>query len=297
MGSLAPHLESVKSKALALPYKIEIKVDVGNMAEIMANSDVAIGAAGSTTWERCCLGLPTIQIVTAKNQQFLAETLARYNVVKLARKTKDVNYFLKKSSEWMRGVSSSAEEVCNGMGGYKVFNRMTNYKTTLKKFGEVDLCNYVNLNESDKIFTLNMRNHPEVRKWMYNQDKISEKSHFEFIKNLEYDVKKRYFLVKQEDSVIGSINFSEINLFNSVEFGIYANPFLQLKGTGKLLESVASQYAFVELGVKKIKLEVYSNNDRAICFYNKCGFELIDTKKVNYRNIMHMEKIKALEKV
>ena len=142
-----------------------------------------------------------------------------------------------------------------------------------------------------------MRNHPEVRKWMYNQDSISKKDHFEFIKNLESNIKKRYFLVKQEDNVIGSINFSEIDLFNSVEFGIYANPFSQLKGNGKLLELVASQYAFVELGVKKIKLEVYSDNDRAIHFYNKCGFEFIDTKKVNDRNIMHMEKIKTLEKV
>jgi len=79
--------------------------------------------------------------------------------------------------------------------------------------------------------------------------------------------------------------------------GIYTNPFLQLKGTGKLLESVASQYAFIELCVKKIKLEVYSDNDRAIRFYNKCGFEFIDTKKVNHRNIMHMEKTKVLEKV
>jgi len=297
MGSLAPRLESVKSKAITLPYKTEIKVDVGNMAEIMANSDVAIGAAGSTTWERCCLGLPTIQIVTANNQQFLAEILARHNVVKLARKTKDIVYLLEKSSKWMKGASGLAEEVCHGMGGYKVFNRMTDYKTTFKKFGEVNLYNYVNLNESDKIFILNMRNHSEVRKWMHNQDKISEKDHFEFINNLEGDIKKRYFLVKQEDSVIGSINFSEIDLFNSVEFGIYTNPFLQLKGTGKLLESVASQYAYIELGVKKIKLEVYSDNDRAIRFYNKCGFEFIDTKKVNDRNIVRMEKLKTLEKV
>ena len=295
MGGLAPHLESVKSKSKALPYKTEVKVDVSNMAEIMANADIAIGAAGSTTWERCCLGLPTIQIATAKNQQFLVETLDRYNIVKLAREIKDIAYLLKDSPKWINGISSSSKEVCDGTGGYKVFNRMTDHKITLEKFGEVDLCNYVNLNESDKIFTLNMRNHPEVRKWMYSQDRISEEDHFEFIKNLEGDIKKRYFLVKQEGSVIGSINFSEIDLFNSVEFGIYTNPFLHMKGAGSLLELVASQYAFIELSVKKIKLEVYLNNKRAINFYKKCNFSLVNAKKVNCQNIMYMEKIRTLE--
>ena len=49
MGEFAPHLESVKSKANALPYNVEINVNVDNMAEIMSNADIAIGAAGATT--------------------------------------------------------------------------------------------------------------------------------------------------------------------------------------------------------------------------------------------------------
>jgi len=292
MGSSAPYLESVKSKAITLPYKIEVKVDVGNMAEIMANSDIAIGAAGSTTWERCCLGLPTIQIIIAKNQLFLAKTLARHNIVKLAKEIKETICLLESSSEWMKSVGSSSLEICDGMGSYKVFNKMTDYKIILEEFGEVNLCNYVNLNENDKMLALSMRNHPEINKWMHNQDSIPNATHCEFIKSLENKIDRRYFLVKQKDNIIGSINFSEINLYNSTEFGIYTNPFVQLKGAGRLLESAASEYAFIELDVKKIKLEVFSNNERAIHFYNKCGFELIDTKKVNHQNIMCMEKMK-----
>ena len=292
MGSSAPHLESVKFKAMTLPYKTEVRVDVDNMAEVMANSDIAIGAAGSTTWERCCLGLPTIQIVIAKNQLFSAETLAHHNIVKLAKEIKETTYLLESSSEWMKSVGSSALEICDGMGSYKVFNKMTDYRIILEEFGEVNLCNYINLNENDKILALSMRNHPEIKKCMHNQDSIPNATHCEFIKSLENKIDQRYYLVKQNNIIIGSINFSEINLHNSVEFGIYTNPFLQLKGAGRLLESAASQYAFIELNVKIIKLEVFSDNERAIHFYNKCGFELIDTKKVNHKNIMYMEKIK-----
>lgn len=75
VGKHAPWLDAVKTQAQQLPWSTEVKVDVSNMAELMANSDLCIGAAGSTTWERCCLGLPSIMIVTANNQIFAAELL------------------------------------------------------------------------------------------------------------------------------------------------------------------------------------------------------------------------------
>lgn len=41
---------------------------VNNMAKLMREADLAIGAGGSTTWERCYLGLPSITLVVAENQ-------------------------------------------------------------------------------------------------------------------------------------------------------------------------------------------------------------------------------------
>ena len=41
----------------------------------MAESNLAIGAAGTTAWERCCLGLPSIIVVSAENQRRSAEAL------------------------------------------------------------------------------------------------------------------------------------------------------------------------------------------------------------------------------
>ncbi len=47
-----------------------------DVAALMASADVAIGAAGSTAWERCCLGLPTVMLITADNQADIAANLA-----------------------------------------------------------------------------------------------------------------------------------------------------------------------------------------------------------------------------
>lgn len=72
MGAKAPWLQAVKEQAASLPWPTEVLVDVQDMAKKMAESDLSIGAAGSTSWERCCLGLPSIVIVLAENQKNVA---------------------------------------------------------------------------------------------------------------------------------------------------------------------------------------------------------------------------------
>ncbi len=289
MGGSAPHLESVKSKAITLPYKTEVKVDVGNMAEIMANSDIAIGGAGSTTWERCCLGLPTIQIVIAKNQLFSAEALSHHNIVKLAKEIKEITYLLESLSEWMKSVGSSALEICNGMGVYKVFNKMSDYKIILEKFGEVNLCNYVNLNEHDKTLALNMRNHSQVKKWMYSRDSISKTDHFNFIKDLESDIDRCYFLIKQKEIIIGSVNFANIRSNKPAIFGFYANPFEQILGAGRILELTSLHFIFRELNLSKLTLEVFSDNKQVVNLHKKFGFEIVSEKNKNEKKVFCME--------
>lgn len=59
MGGKAPWIERVRAIAVTMPWPTEVCIDITDMARVMAESDLAIGAAGSTSWERCCLGLPT----------------------------------------------------------------------------------------------------------------------------------------------------------------------------------------------------------------------------------------------
>ncbi len=83
MGPHAPWLERVQVLAKQMPQPTEVKVNVNNIAQLMAGSDLAIGAAGSTSWERCCLGLPTLIVVLAENQLNGAAALEQSGSVKL----------------------------------------------------------------------------------------------------------------------------------------------------------------------------------------------------------------------
>jgi len=47
-----------------------------DLVDLMAKADLAIGAGGATTWERCCMGLPAIVISIAENQRPACEALS-----------------------------------------------------------------------------------------------------------------------------------------------------------------------------------------------------------------------------
>jgi UDP-2,4-diacetamido-2,4,6-trideoxy-beta-L-altropyranose hydrolase len=77
MGATAPWLEQVRAIASSRGRLATVVVNAPDLASRMAQSDLAIGAAGTTAWERCCLGLPTLLIAQAANQRPGAEALCR----------------------------------------------------------------------------------------------------------------------------------------------------------------------------------------------------------------------------
>jgi len=133
MGSTAPWIESVRTQAEALPWKTQVKSGVNNMAELMANSDLAIGAAGSTSWERCCLGLPTIMLVLAENQQQIAVNLEKANAVYAINIEDDLEPVILKAVRYFTSAQGVLEEmsvkascILEGCGSILVIENMVN---------------------------------------------------------------------------------------------------------------------------------------------------------------------------
>lgn len=79
---------------------VDYYCQVDNMAELMVKADLAIGAGGSTTWERCYLKLPTITIIIAENQLEISQSLASKGAIILLGKSNYVTeYAIQKSIE------------------------------------------------------------------------------------------------------------------------------------------------------------------------------------------------------
>ncbi|WP_099354149.1 UDP-2,4-diacetamido-2,4,6-trideoxy-beta-L-altropyranose hydrolase [Fredinandcohnia onubensis] len=71
------HLKTICNKSKNITFHLQ----VNNMAELMNQADLCIGAGGTTTWERCVMGLPTILISIAKNQELIASTLSKHKII------------------------------------------------------------------------------------------------------------------------------------------------------------------------------------------------------------------------
>ncbi len=80
IGAGNPNKAAVQQRLAVLPHA-RLHVQASNMAELIAQADMAIGACGSSTWERCFLGLPTVAVVLAENQRLAAEQLAHEGVL------------------------------------------------------------------------------------------------------------------------------------------------------------------------------------------------------------------------
>ena len=95
MGSSAPALERVRAQATKMPWPTAVLVDVGDMARLMYEADLAIGAGGSTAWERCCLGLPSIVVPVAPNQDYVSLSMATAGSIILIRHDETLNTHLR----------------------------------------------------------------------------------------------------------------------------------------------------------------------------------------------------------
>jgi len=71
VGSTNPNKGKI-NELCATMTNVTYYCQVSNMAKLMADADLFIGGGGSTTWERCCLGLPSLIISTARNQNAIA---------------------------------------------------------------------------------------------------------------------------------------------------------------------------------------------------------------------------------
>lgn len=122
LGAGAPHLESVRAEIEGLGRDVKLHVNTRDMAFLMASADLAVGAGGTSVWERCCLGLPTILVVIAENQTANAVALEQAGAVRVA-KPEQVGTVLAKlaGDAAARGaMSRSAASLCDGLGADRI---------------------------------------------------------------------------------------------------------------------------------------------------------------------------------
>ena len=126
LGSSAPHVRDVRAQAASMLYRSTVTIDANDMAERMCAADLSIGAAGSTSWERCCLGLPTIMVVLAANQELISRHLQSFGAgviiesSSMADKLGKILVSLQGEPGRLVSMSNACAKVTSGLGSKAV---------------------------------------------------------------------------------------------------------------------------------------------------------------------------------
>ncbi|EGG93067.1 GCN5-like N-acetyltransferase [gamma proteobacterium IMCC1989] len=259
LGKTSPWIQAVKEQANALFEQCEVLVNPTNIAEIMANSDLCIGAAGSTTWERCCLGLPTIQIVSANNQRLIADTLNSLQAISLLVEPTNVCTLIKKSQNILLKRTLASSTLCDGKGVQRTISAIYEKQITQ----EIEI---VPISKQDSHFLFSLQS-ADNRQYFRNPETPSQQEHDSWFNTKLTDSNSITYIIKDIEN-LGFIRIDDIH--DKKEISIIISNEQQgrgiasqaLRAVDKLLpasilsasihvENLASQMLFIKSGFKK----------------------------------------------
>lgn len=252
-----------------------------NVTELMLNSDIAIGGAGATSWERACLGLPCVAIVLAENQAKVSKELNLRGAVVVVELEHIASSLINAISLIMRDWKSYHDAnigICDGLGVNRVlieFNRLS--QQTQDK---VCNCHLLPASEKDIELVWMWQNEQTVRRYALNPDIPSWDEHCLWMKEKITSSKDFFYILTtiETEQKVGVVRLDYVE-DNRYIVSIYIDPArygegIALSGLNMLdaifpdiyimatvmLDNVASQKLFERAGYQRIDSESFVRN-------------------------------------
>ena len=278
---------------LTNPYKsnIEFHESGDNFAKIMSSADLVIGAGGTTTWERMCLGLPSIVVSIADNQVPACEKLGREGLVRYLGPQSEVtselvagtvSEFLQTPSA-LSAVSVKSQIFVDGKGCDRVAEVMC-------PSGESDL--KVRLAKvTDCIEFFNWANDPMVREQSLDTAEIQWMDHQKwFGEKIKSDSTEIYVLEASGLSV-GQVRFEKLGSVAEINYSL--DDLVRGRGWATTLVDVAIN-VFRVRNPYLLRAQVKLANARSSSVFKTLGFEVTSKKNseiLEYQLGINSEKV------
>lgn len=259
-GASAATLPSVEEAVAAIEndgfHKIALHLDTPHIADLMVQADLCIGAAGATSWERCCLKLPTIALELADNQKLVLENLGKagavYNMGAIAplKEPDFLEVFSKyiASEPLRKNMAEKAGALCPGDGADRVFCQFL--KETAKSGHAVSL-RFAEEEDCRTIFE--WQTNPEIRKYARTPQAPSWEEHQAWLANSLNNPDRQIFVVEYDGKAAGVVrldkedvkqwqDLSEDLTADLYEISILIDPVLQGQGIAAAALSLLRAY-------------------------------------------------------
>ena len=258
---------------------VTLRVDVENMAELMSQADLSVGAGGTATWERCYLGLPTVFASFADNQSGVAREVAAAGAgIDLgARPPSEV------IGAALRGLLDDPERVGEMghaatmmMAGARVGRRHElamrvisgHDRYLLRPVGPPDMGLLYTWRNSDRIRAASLSDHPisisEHRRW--------------FLETLGSDL-RLYYVFEIDGQPVGVFHLDrQSRSAESAAWGFYVGAESVPPGAGTAMCRRGLHEAFVVEGLQRVHAEVLAGNERSLSLHERLGFKRTGTR-------------------
>lgn len=135
------------------------------------------------------------------------------------------------------------------------------------------------LNRDDLERTLAWRNRDDNRRWFLHSQPITWEQHTRWFE--AYSARDDDFVFVVEDLSAGGVPVGQAALYRidwtegSAEFGrlLIGEPSARGRRLGQEITALLVDFGFRHWGLRRIHLEVFAHNQRAIGIYRECGFE------------------------
>lgn len=208
-----------------------LSLDQPDLAAFFARHDLQIGAGGGATWERCCIGAPTVALALVANQSAVVPGLAALGAVRAADEATlpGVLRELITDPAARQSLAGRAAALVDGRGAQRVALALLRDHLQLRP---------ATANDAELLH--GWRNHPAVRAVSVTQDPIDFDAHQRWLHAVLANSARCLFVARVGQLPVGSIRFDRLDS-GHLEVSLYTDPQLQGLGLGLRLLAAGEQ--------------------------------------------------------
>jgi UDP-2,4-diacetamido-2,4,6-trideoxy-beta-L-altropyranose hydrolase len=275
VGSSNPHREAVEKFCAARPWAV-FHFQPSNIAELMTKADIAVGAGGTTSWERCCMGLPSIVFILAENQRRVVEELAESQYVlslgspdrSSTGKIRDALAKLIDDPDLRREMRIRSLQLVDGKGARRVAAQMK--KLAHKASGRKDL-RVRPLRKEDMDDLFHWRNHLDVRKNFFNPQPLARREHEQWFRDIMKNTQAAVYILFNSSGSVGVMRFEEDE--TRIRASVMLNPSCIGRGCGaETIRLGTERFVLERRPAKKIVAEIKTGNEASKKAFSRAGF-------------------------
>jgi UDP-2,4-diacetamido-2,4,6-trideoxy-beta-L-altropyranose hydrolase len=270
IGAQHPFRELIEK--ICAKYNFVCHVQVSYMAKLMAEADLAIGAGGTSIWERCCLGLPTISICTAENQRKQIVDAAEDGYLYAPLFGKDIMESIRlhiqvllSNPPLIRFISNAGMKLVDGKGTLRIASLI-----------ESSLIEIRNVTPHDSKNIFEWRNNRKIRDVSRDSELITWDEHQKWFYSVLADSNRQLLIGMINENQIGVVRFDVEK--DVAEVSIYLVPEKDYFGKGKGLLLASEEWLKINHPeIKSIDAIVMPGNEVSKRLFLGSGYRICST--------------------